>query len=196
MVSEALHWVIQDQSRYSSILHYMDVFVFIGPDGAQMCHILVNVFLDVAAELGVSLAADKAEGPCTRLTFLWIELDSVAQTQSLPQAKLSDIIGLLKQWRKERNCTRTELQRIIGSLQFAATRVPAGRLFLRRMIDLLTRSAGRLGRVQLTRNFLLDLGRWSIFLPKWNGKSPSLSSGGQALTCCRCTQTQRRLQSW
>lgn len=44
-------------------------FLFIGSGCTKNCHELVDHFLSICSDLGVSLAADKAEGPSTILTF-------------------------------------------------------------------------------------------------------------------------------
>ena len=49
-------------------------------------------------ELGVPDAADKTEGPSTRITFLGIQIDSQAMTVSLDQPRLDAIRLLLREW--------------------------------------------------------------------------------------------------
>ena len=84
-------------------------------------------------KLGVPLALEKTEGPSHRLTFLGIELDSEAQTLSLPAGKLEEIKILLASFKRKKSCSKKELQSLIGSLVFASKCIPASRIFTRRI---------------------------------------------------------------
>ena len=57
-------------------------------------------------------------------------------TARLPPAKLSDLLALTKLWTDKKTCTRKELESLIGKLSHACYVVPAGRTFLRRLINL------------------------------------------------------------
>ena len=54
------------------------------------------------------------------LTFLGIEMDSVAMVLRLPDDKLQRLRGTLAQWEKKRHATKHELQVLIGLLNQAA----------------------------------------------------------------------------
>ncbi|XP_055338425.1 uncharacterized protein LOC129588283 [Paramacrobiotus metropolitanus] len=105
MISDALHWIVANVSGKFSILHYVDDF-FIVELTVEACQFIVNLLLQIAQDLGIPFSPDKAEGPSTCLPFLGIILNSVSQTLSLPAAQSI--------------CSKTELQSLIGSLQFAA----------------------------------------------------------------------------
>ncbi|GAU91677.1 hypothetical protein RvY_03887 [Ramazzottius varieornatus] len=172
LFSYAVHWILEHHTQHHNILHYVDDFLIIG---RTECPHVVSEMRRLCHELGVPLATEKAEGPSTSLTFLGIQLDSVAQTLSLPQSKTDEIMALLVTWSDADTITRTELQSLIGKLQFAAKCVPAGRLFTRRLIQLLTshyRSPHR--KIPLSEDFRLDILWWRTFLPKWNGKTSFL----------------------
>ena len=77
--------------------------------------------------------------PCTLLTFLGIELDSVLMEKRLPKEKLEKIRALLSTYKKKKtSITLRELQSIVGLLNFACSVTTPGRPFLRRLIDLST----------------------------------------------------------
>lgn len=59
----------------------MDDFLFMGALASGQWHTLVARFLSLYDELGAALAADKAEGLATTLTFSGIEIDSVKQSK-------------------------------------------------------------------------------------------------------------------
>jgi hypothetical protein len=109
------------------------------------------------SEAGSPVAAHKTEGPSTCLTFLGIQIDSVAMQLSLPPDKLSRIRGLVLSWRSKRAATKQELQSLIGHLSHAATVVQHGRTFMRRMFDLAKRVQQAHHHVRLSQDFRSDL---------------------------------------
>ncbi len=70
------------------MLHYIDDFLVISPSQGKREEALVKA-LQGCRELGVSIAMHKTEGPSTTMTFLGIELDTVAMTLWLPREKVS-----------------------------------------------------------------------------------------------------------
>lgn len=125
-------------------------------------------FIELFGALGIPLALDKSEGPSTKLPFLGILIDTVSQT--LRQA--AKILLLLETWSSKKFCTKTELQSLVGKLQFAARCIPAGRLFTRRIINLLRNCPYT---ITSDYDFFQDVLWWQEFLPKWNGTSSFLS---------------------
>jgi hypothetical protein len=138
MVADAVHWIFTNVSGNRDLCHYMDDYWFCGPANSGVCESSVKTFTLLCGALGLPLAANKAEGPASVLTFLGICLNSVTQTMSLPPGKLNEIMDLLASWSSRVTCKKRELQSIIGSLYFASVCVPAGRLYVRRMIALLS----------------------------------------------------------
>ena len=130
---------------------------------------------EICAELGVPLASEKEVGPITRLIFLGIMLDSVAQTLSLPEGKSQEILDLLRLWSFKSEFTKFELQSLIGQLQFAFKCVPASRIFTRRLIKALSTTQGE-ARLPVLPSMRLDLQWWDEFLPMWNGTASFLET--------------------
>lgn len=122
------------------------------------------------SELGIPLAPDKVEGPTTCLTFLGIELDTMAMTISLPEDKLQRLQFMLLAWQDRKACTKRGLLSLVGMLQHATMVVRLGRAFLRRMIEL-AKATKEYHQARLNREFRSDLQWWRTFLPRWNGVS-------------------------
>ena len=59
----------------------------------------------------------------------------------------------------------------MGKLSFACKVVPAGRIFLRRPIDLSCSVSRSHHHIRLTKEARLDMYWWLNFLPHWNGTS-------------------------
>ena len=92
----------------------------------------------MASNVGIPLAPNKLEGPTTRLTFLGILIDSSCMETSLPDDKLQELLTELQSWFSRNKCLKREFLSLIGKLNFACRIIPAGRIFLRRLIDLST----------------------------------------------------------
>ena len=115
------------------------------------------------------MAHDKTEGPTTTLTFLGILIDSHLQQLRLPTDKLVPLRTEITAWLHRRTATKREVLSIVGKLSFAARVVPAGRLFLRRLIQLSTTAKCLHHHLRLNAEARADLQWWYDFLPSWNG---------------------------
>ena len=71
--------MVSYRAQLATLPHYVDDF-FVGRPGTSECARLMR---ECCKLLGVPLASEKEVGPATRLVFLGIVLDSVAQTVSL-----------------------------------------------------------------------------------------------------------------
>ena len=61
---------------------------------------LVGVAHEKCVLAGLPLEPSKTQGPACRITFLSIELDSIAMEICLPEDKLINALETLAQWRK------------------------------------------------------------------------------------------------
>ena len=119
------------------MFHYLDDFLVTGPPGSPECAAALKSLDVTFASLGVPLAEHKRDGPTTCLTYLGIEVDTVAGQLHLPAEKLERLRTLLQEWGNRKVCQWRELESLIGVLSHAAKVVRSGRTFLRRMLDLL-----------------------------------------------------------
>ena len=127
--------------------------------------------LALCEQLGVPIAREKVCQPSTSLTFLGIEVDTLAMELRLPQEKLERLKEAIKAWQARKSCTKRELQSLVGQLQHACRVVRSGRTFLRRMINLLSVAGELHHHIRLNKSFRADLGWWAKFLEEWNGIS-------------------------
>ena len=72
---------------------------------------------------------------------------------------------------ERRKCTKQQLLSLTGKLSFACKVVPAGRIFLRRMIDLSCSVSRIYHHIRLTKEVRLDMYWWVNLLPQWSGTS-------------------------
>ena len=69
-------------------MHCLDDFLQFGPPGLSICKEVLDSTLEYCSHLGVPVASHKKEGPTSTITFLGIELDTLAKVLRLPQEKL------------------------------------------------------------------------------------------------------------
>ncbi|KAM4675807.1 LOW QUALITY PROTEIN: uncharacterized protein O3C94_008412 [Discoglossus pictus] len=106
--SSFLHWVVCAKTGLYSVVHYLDDFLFVGSQESSDCFTLMQAFQDLAAEFGIPLAVDKSEGPCQRLSFLGIEIDTNNMECRLPMDKVVDLwktVGEVLSANKGRLCS-------------------------------------------------------------------------------------------
>ncbi len=173
-VADALEWVMGSQGT-TYLRHYLDDFITVGASGSNECRDNLKYMLAACEKLGVPVAQHKCEGPVTCLTFLGIEVDTIAQEIRLPREKLHNLRQLLGKWQGNQSFSPAEVESLVGHLSHAATVVRPGRRFLRGMYSLLKAAKqGRWPRVRLNQEFLADLEWWRVFIAPWNGTSMML----------------------
>lgn len=116
---------------------------------------------------------EKVIGPATQLTILGIELDTMQMQARLPEEKLAalleelDMFSCLAQSRD--TCTKRQLLSLIGKLAFACKVIPAGRIFLRRLIDKAYTVDSLEHPIPLDNETMQDVQWWLTFARSWNG---------------------------
>ena len=151
-----------------------------GKPSSAECKIALQKMLHTCKQLGFPIAERKIEGPTTVITFLGILLDTATMELRLPHDKLEALTSLLRQWNTtKKKTTKRELLSLIGKLSFAAKVIPAGRIFLRRLIDLSTSVKKLHHHITLTAGARADIKWWQDFLPGWNGVSLMLQADWQ-----------------
>ena len=107
------------------------------PPGGAKCRQDLESLLALFTRLKVPVAAEKVEGPLTRLTFLGIEIDTSSMSLRLPSEKLSSLKSMVVDWLHMKSCRIQDLQSLVGKLQHACKVVWPGTTFLHRMFELL-----------------------------------------------------------
>jgi hypothetical protein len=110
------------------------------------------------------------------MTFLGIEIDSVARETRLPQEKIQKCEQAIAKLIQGKKATLRQIQVVVGLLQFACQAVVSGRAFLRRLIDLTKKVLRPHHFIKLTQEVKLDLRLWLSFLEQFNGRSFFLSA--------------------
>jgi hypothetical protein len=65
------------------------------------------------------MAPEKTMGPCTCLTFLGIELNTVQKVARLPNDKVDRCLSLVSEFLQRKKVTLKELQTLCGTLNYS-----------------------------------------------------------------------------
>ena len=173
-VTDALQWIMKIKG-VRLLFHYIDDFITIGAPQSEECAHNVAIMNTVCDETGIPIEPEKTKGPATSITFLGIEIDTVALEICLPHDKLSVLKSTLQTWRGRKACRKRELLSLIGTMLHASKAVRAGRTFLRRLIDLSTVVKHLDHFVRLSLSARADLEWWYRYSTSWNGVSMMLA---------------------
>ena len=121
-------------------------------------------------EMGVQEAPNKAVQPAPIVEFLEVQFNTPKGTMEVTPEKMADARMITAEWIDKTTCTRQELKQLIGKLQFIASCVRPGRIFISRLLNEL-RNMDRSTRYQVTYQMKQDVKWWNIFLPMYNGVS-------------------------
>ena len=144
-------------------------FLTAGAPTFQECANNLTTMLSLCDKLNAPVKPSKIKGPTTHLTFLGIVIDTSTMTASISEERKQDLISSLKSLLHHRKCTKRELLSLIGKLSFACKVIPAGRIFLRRLIDTSCSVSHLHHHIRLTKEAHLDIYWWLQFLPQWTG---------------------------
>lgn len=168
-VADATQWVVQTAGVHA-VIHYLDDFLLVGAPASDECGQHLIQLSHIFEQLGILIAPEKTEGPVTCLSFLGLELDSLAMEIRLPPSKLRALQALITQWIDKQSCSRRHLESLIGSLHHACCVVRPGKTFLRRMFELLSVATRQNHHIRLSRTFKADLHWWDNFLALYNSR--------------------------
>ena len=98
-------------------------------------------------------------------------INTITMTVSISSERKQELLSALQSMIECRKCTKQQLLSLIGKLSFACKVVPAGRIFLRRMIDLSCSVSRIHHHIRLTKEVRLIMYWWVNFLPQWSGTS-------------------------
>lgn len=192
LFAEALHWIIARHVP-ADLQHYLDDFLLAFPPGTPppLASAALAWVQALGLELGLAFQPAKTEGPCTSITFLGLELDSIAMEARLPADKLSFLRALLSDWVDRPSASLRDTQSLIGYLMFCSQVIPHSRTFLRRLLDFSSsfRSSAPTVRRRLPPAARADLRWWLDYALSWNGVSVLALDPSPLLVCTDASGT-------
>lgn len=161
VLAHALWWICTHY--FDLVLEYwVDDFLVVGRSEAE-CRRSLELAKLVAAWLGLSLAAEKEEGPSQCLDFTGFSWEAAAETWrvSLREKHAEKVRTAVARLSAEGEASIKELRSLAGLLSFCANVLPGGRPFIARLFSLIARSdaAGRL-TIRISTDVAGDLRWW------------------------------------
>ena len=120
--------------------------------------------------LGLLENLDKACPPATVQLVLGVLINTVEGTVSVPEDRMVEIMDLVSMWQGKSRTSKTELQSLIGKLQYVTKCVLQSRVFMNRLLETL-RSMKNKKMISLSESFQKDLKWWKMFMDRYNGVS-------------------------
>ena len=167
--STFLNWFMDKLVGEGFTCHYLDDWLFISPQGQGYCMHVLTRFLALCRFLGIPVADEKTVLPCTCLTFLGLQIDTVKQEVQVPADKLSACILMLHRVRQKTSISLRELQCLLGHLNFLSRGVRGGRPFLQRLVNLSRGLSSEPPPIYLSDEAKADIDMWVQFLGEFNG---------------------------
>ena len=155
---------------FNLLVVYLDDFLIIA-ESKEACAQALNCLIQLLRKLGFAIHWGKVVDPTNKITFLGIELDSIAMTLRLPEEKLQCFREELQLFLQMRRATKRQFQSLAGRLSWAAGVVRGGRVFLRRVFDKISTLKHASHRAIIDSNVRADLIWWNEFLSSFNGRS-------------------------
>lgn len=106
-VADLIAWVLACQGVMHQ-LHYLDDFLFITTPHPLLGHQDLHIALQTLRKLGIPVAVNKTEEPCTSLTFLGIVIDCHNFELRLPADKLACLQQTIWAWCQKQSCMLTK----------------------------------------------------------------------------------------
>ena len=180
MVADALEWVLKHYFEVQHCFHYLDDFFLAGPPHSNTCYKALSDMLLFCRAVQAPVKPEKVLGPSTTLPILGIILDTSAGEARLPEGKLTALKQELQHFHNiattNHMCTKRQLLSLIGKLTFGCKVIPAGRIFLRRLLDTAHSTDQLDGNISIDNEALEDIRWWLTFSSSWNGKAMFLNS--------------------
>ena len=172
-LADAIHWSLQHNYNVRHVLHYLDDFFTAGSLGSTECADNLQSMLSLCTTINAPVKSSKIEGLSTRLGIM---IDTDEMTAGISQERKAHLILSIQSLRRKDKCTKYQLLSLVGKLSFACKVIPAGRILLRRLLDLSCKLKRMHHRRRSTTEACLDLDWWLAFLPTWSGTSYILES--------------------
>ena len=152
-MADVLEWCFHHEG-VALVDHYLANFIILGPPNCENCARDLRIIREVSTALGIPLAEEKCEGPCT---VLGIQIDRCHF-----RSRLRNWTGSRGRWSSRKSCRRREL---LGLLHHAARFVKPGRSFLHKLTKGRRREAQY---IRLNAEVRADIMWWLVLAKVWN----------------------------
>ena len=165
-VMDAMHFIHCKIGLF--LLNYVDDFL--GAETRDLAQLAYDQLGQLLKDLNLVENESKATPPSEIVEFLGVTFNSQKGTMEVSQHHLDELHELLLSWLDKEKFTRTQLESLIGKLQFITACVRPGRVFICRLLNVL-RETPRTGLQLVPHQLKLDVTWWLNFLPTYNSVS-------------------------
>jgi hypothetical protein len=159
------------QNGVSKLIHYLDDYFTCGAAASDECERNLMTMLHTCGAVGMPVNPAKTSSPSNCMEFLGVIIDSVKCELRMSDERMLDVIGELEFWENRRQGTKRQLLSVLGKLVFLSRVIVPGRIFLRRLFELSSKTMHLQHRVRLNVEASLDIKWWLTFAREWNGRS-------------------------
>ena len=104
------------KSRGYDVINYIDDIIGFGTVSTAKASF--DTLQDLLQKLGFQISVKKLVEPTTKVTCLGVEVDTKEFTISVPHEKLTNIMAMCDRWSRKSQCTKKELQSLLGCLLY------------------------------------------------------------------------------
>ena len=124
-------------SRGYDTLAYLDDFIVTGSD-FHSCKAALDALIILLRSLGFQINWAKIQDPSQSVTFLGVNIDSVAGELSLKPDKLQEVLAIIRDFQRRRRASRKQLERLAGKLIWDSHVTPWGRSHVKSVYSLIS----------------------------------------------------------
>ncbi len=154
--------------RGFQVVAYLDDFFCIA-DTLEECQRAKHTLLVLLRQLGFAINYNKLEGPARKLVFLGVGIDSTNMVLSLETSKIRELQADLRYIKNKTRASKRALQSLAGKLNWACRVIYGGRIFLRRILDVIKNLKKQGHSARISGEILLDIEWWLDYLEEFNG---------------------------
>ena len=159
---------IMEGYGFHNLVVYLDDFLLV-EDSYEKCLLGRDILIQLLRRLGFAIAWEKIVGPSQQVVFLGVLLDSTNCTITLPADKLDQFKVLIRESFSRKRWSLKQLQQLAGKLNWASSVVRGGRVYLRRILDIMRPLRNNRHKVRVSASMREDLLWWNKFLSIFNG---------------------------
>lgn len=179
------NFVVRIMGRYGyTCVNYIDDFLCYG-ESIDICQDCQTLLVKILNSLGFRVSVEKMIMPSQKVQYLGMCIDTVNMEYSLPGRKLAKLGPLVDSFIDRHHATKLELQSLAGVLSHCSYAVRGGRVFTRRIINLIKTLPGDRAVGHLNGMIKSDLTWWKSFSVMFNGKAKIIGppSDGDIFFC-------------
>ena len=106
--ADLVRWVLDNCYKIPMVVNYSDDFFQVSGQELVVAKYELDTIRQAFCDMGIPLAPDKIFGPCHRLPYLGILIDSVAMTMEVTVERYQECMSTLPKWLNRSKCTKTE----------------------------------------------------------------------------------------